>query len=60
MPRILSNLKIDEVSAVDRGAGEGVRIMLTKRDGTPDYQRNSHPPRGAPEAKGTTNNAIAL
>jgi hypothetical protein len=39
MPRILTNLKIDEISAVDRGAGEGVRIMLTKRDGTPDYQR---------------------
>jgi len=32
MPRVLRNLRIDEVSAVSRGAGEGVRIMLMKRD----------------------------
>jgi hypothetical protein len=31
MPRILTNLKITEVSAVDKGAGEGVRILLMKR-----------------------------
>jgi hypothetical protein len=31
MPRILTKLKITEVSAVDRGAGEGVRILLMKR-----------------------------
>ena len=30
-PRVLTNVKIDEVSAVDRGAGEGVRIMMMKR-----------------------------
>lgn len=32
VPHILRNLKILEVSSVDRGAGEGVRIVLMKRD----------------------------
>lgn len=32
MPRILEKLRIREVSAVDRGAGEGVKVMLMKRD----------------------------
>lgn len=32
MARRLRALKIREISAVDRGAGEGVRIVLTKRD----------------------------
>src|SRR6516164_3483477 len=32
MPRVLRNLKIIEVSGVDKGAGRGVRIMLMKRD----------------------------
>jgi len=32
MPRILTKLRIDEVSSVDHGAGEGVKIMLMKRD----------------------------
>jgi hypothetical protein len=31
MPKILTRLRIDEVSAVDRGAGEGVKIVLMKR-----------------------------
>lgn len=31
MPRQLKNLVIEEVSGVDRGAGEGVKIMLMKR-----------------------------
>jgi hypothetical protein len=31
-PRMLRNIKIAEVSSVDKGAGEGVRIMLLKRD----------------------------
>jgi hypothetical protein len=34
MPKILTALRIDEVSAVDRGAGEGVKIVLMKRDDT--------------------------
>jgi hypothetical protein len=34
MPKILTRLRIDEVSAVDRGAGEGVKIVLMKRDDT--------------------------
>lgn len=32
MPKILTRLRIDEVSSVDRGAGEGVKIMLMKRN----------------------------
>ena len=32
MPKILRRLKINEVSSVDRGAGEGVKIMLMKHD----------------------------
>jgi hypothetical protein len=32
LPKILTNIRIDEVSAVDKGAGEGVKIMLMKRD----------------------------
>jgi hypothetical protein len=32
MAKILTNLRIDEVSAVDRGAGEGVKILLMKRN----------------------------
>jgi hypothetical protein len=35
MVRILTKLKINEVSSVDRGAGEGVKIVLMKRDDTP-------------------------
>jgi hypothetical protein len=31
MPRQLTKLKIHEVSSVDRGAGEGVKVMLMKR-----------------------------
>lgn len=31
MPRVLRNLKINEVSSVDRGAGEGVKVILMKR-----------------------------
>ena len=32
MPKILTRLRIDEVSSVDRGAGKGVKILLMKRD----------------------------
>ena len=32
MPRLLKELIINDVSSVDRGAGEGVRVMLMKRD----------------------------
>ena len=35
MTRILSKIRIDEVSAVTRGAGEDCRILLMKRDDTP-------------------------
>jgi hypothetical protein len=37
----LTKLRIHEVSAVDSGAGRGVRIMLAKRDGNrPRYRFN--------------------
>jgi hypothetical protein len=35
MARILTKLRIDEVSAVDRGAGDGVKIVLMKRASEP-------------------------
>jgi hypothetical protein len=35
MPRILTKLKIHEISSVDRGAGEGVKVVLMKRDAPP-------------------------
>jgi hypothetical protein len=31
MPRQIKNLRIEEVSSVDRGAGKGVRVLLMKR-----------------------------
>ena len=31
-PKILTQLRIDEISCVDRGAGDGVKIVLMKRD----------------------------
>ncbi|MHC2539129.1 hypothetical protein [Bradyrhizobium diazoefficiens] len=36
MPNILRRLKIHEISSVDRGAGEGCRIVLYKRDKNAD------------------------
>src|SRR6516165_1355671 len=30
--RVLTRLRIDEVSAVDKGAGKGVKVVLMKRD----------------------------
>jgi hypothetical protein len=33
MARILTKLRIDEISSVDRGAGENCRVLLWKRDG---------------------------
>jgi hypothetical protein len=36
MPRKLTQLRIDEVSSVDKGAGEGVKIVLMKRDNSVD------------------------
>jgi hypothetical protein len=39
MTRVLRNLKIREVSAVDKGAGEGTRIALWKRDPAANFRR---------------------
>ncbi len=39
MPNKLTNLRIDEVSSVDRGAGMGVRVLLMKRDDEPYWKR---------------------
>jgi hypothetical protein len=39
-PRVLRNLRIDEVSSVDKGAGDGVRVVLMKRhSGDIDFGR---------------------
>jgi hypothetical protein len=32
MPRVLSRLRIDEISAVDKAANDGVKVTLFKRD----------------------------
>lgn len=43
MPRVLKDLKISEVSGVDRGAGEGVRMVFMKRhddDATEYWKRD--------------------
>lgn len=32
MPNLIKDLKINDVSSVDRGAGRGVKVMLMKRD----------------------------
>ena len=36
--RVLRNIRVDEISCVDEGAGEGVKIVMMKRDGKPDYE----------------------
>jgi hypothetical protein len=36
--RVLTRLRIDEVSAVDKGAGEGVKVVLMKRDPDADFR----------------------
>ena len=42
--RLLTGLRINEVSAVDRGAGEGVKIVLMKRDDEPPPDARSKGP----------------
>jgi hypothetical protein len=39
--RVLRNLRINEVSGVDKGAGRGVRIMLMKRDEPQETDMNT-------------------
>jgi hypothetical protein len=39
MPKVLTKLRIDEISAVDRAAGEGTRVVLMKRDVPSFYHR---------------------
>src|SRR5579863_9373264 len=39
-PKRLTRLKISEVSAVDRGAGEGVRVVFMKRAGGKRFRFN--------------------
>ena len=41
MPRILKNIRIDEVSAVLKGAGVGTKVMIMKRDtsGADDFDQ---------------------
>jgi hypothetical protein len=58
MVRILSNLRIDEVSSVDRGAGEGVRVMLMKRVAGPDYRAIFGKLDSPPGDQSTDDNAV--
>jgi hypothetical protein len=39
-PKILTRLRIDEISLVDRGAGEGCKIVISKRDDSADNDAN--------------------
>jgi hypothetical protein len=39
MPRMLKDLKILDVSSVDRGAGHGVRVLMSKRDNDETIQK---------------------
>lgn len=41
MPTQLTNLRIEEVSSVDRGAGQGVKVMLMKREFSQDERDNA-------------------
>ena len=36
-PKVLTRLRIDEVSMVDRGAGANCKVVISKRDDGPDY-----------------------
>ncbi|MFY9955906.1 hypothetical protein [Bradyrhizobium sp.] len=51
MVKLLTRLKVSEISAVDRGAGEGCKVLLWKRDDTPrakmfdDIMKESDPRR---------------
>ena len=63
MPRKLINLKITEVASVDRGAGEGVRVLLTKRwDSMAKTRRTNNDTSGGPGSDdmedGTDNAAV--
>jgi hypothetical protein len=57
MPRILKNLRIDEVSCVLKGANPGARVLIRKADDDPPYlfndimkQREIQPPNSATDA----------
>lgn len=52
MPNILRRLKVTEVSSVDRGAGQGVRVLLTKRDFSAT-ERRTDAKRGSAMADGS-------
>lgn len=51
MPRTLKNIRITEVSSVDRGAGEGVKVLLMKRS-DPKTETKMNPEIEAAIAKG--------
>jgi hypothetical protein len=39
MPRRITKLQVEEISTVDKGAGEGTRIVLRKRDPAANFRR---------------------
>jgi hypothetical protein len=41
MPRVLHKLRIDEISLCDRGAGEGTRVALYKRNDASSTQKKA-------------------
>jgi hypothetical protein len=56
-PKVLTKLRIDEVSSCDKGAGDGCKIVLSKRDDRGDHYRrffgkifSAAPKRGRPES----------
>ena len=39
--RILHNIRVDEISCVDKGAGENCRVVMRKRDSRPTMRPSS-------------------
>jgi hypothetical protein len=51
MVRVLRDLRIDEISSVDKGAGEGCRVVLYKRDDSEASGQSSSTDKRNSEAK---------
>src|SRR5262245_10642415 len=56
--KVLTRLRIDEVSMVDRGAGESCKVIISKRDG--DDSTDPAPLSNAERARAVTEGATAL
>ena len=60
MPRLLKDLQINDVSSVDRGAGEGVRVLLMKRDNTINVKTSAVDAKSLAEAIKSDSNVIDM